>query len=82
MNCLQAAAWLSGLADIGQPRKPDQDKLDAVICALIAMIWRLRPHEESLLLGDMTSGYMVLPCSDVVRAYLLGLLKLEAQRAR
>jgi hypothetical protein len=28
------------------------------------------PREESLLLGDMTTGYLVLPASQEVRNYL------------
>jgi len=53
-----------------QPTKPDQDKLDAAICLLIALRWRLRPREESLMLGDLASGYMILPASPDVREHL------------
>jgi len=55
---------------LARPTKADQDKLDAAFCALIALRWRYRPRRESLLLGDFTSGYMVLPASFEVRARL------------
>jgi predicted RNase H-like nuclease len=44
--------------------------LDSVLCVLIAMRWRMRPPSASLLLGDMTSGYMVVPATAPVRARL------------
>jgi len=51
------------VAGSAQPKKSDQDQLDAAICLLIALRWRLRPREESLMLGDLASGYMILPAS-------------------
>jgi predicted RNase H-like nuclease len=44
--------------------------MDSALCALIALRWRLCPREESLLLGDLTTGYMVLPASPEVRERL------------
>jgi predicted RNase H-like nuclease len=64
------AAWCREWGKITKPRKEDQDMLDAVLCMLIALRWRLRPRSESLLLGDLTTGYMVLPASSAVREYL------------
>ena len=45
----------------GLPRKADQDRLDAALCLLIALRWRLRPRDQSVLLGDLASGYIVAP---------------------
>jgi predicted RNase H-like nuclease len=60
-----------GAGKIGQPRKADQDMLDSAICTLIALRWRLRPRGESLFLGDLSTGYMVVPVSAAVRNRLV-----------
>lgn len=69
-GCEELAEWCRAAEEIAQPRKPDQDKLDSALCVLIAMHWRLSPRETSLLLGDLSCGYMVLPASPKVREYL------------
>ncbi|PWB89137.1 DUF429 domain-containing protein [Methylocystis sp. MitZ-2018] len=70
LGCEELAEWCRATKEIPQPRKPDQDMLDSVLCVLIAMHWRLRPRESSMILGDLSSGYMVLPASPQVREYL------------
>ena len=70
MECGHVAAWCAAAAEIPGPVKADQDKLDAVICLLVAIRWRLRPREHSAMLGDLASGYMVIPASAEVRGYL------------
>lgn len=65
------AEWCRDARKIVQPRKADQDKMDAMLCLLVALHWRLRPRTESLLLGDLTTGYIVTPASPEVRAYLI-----------
>jgi len=70
LGCEELAEWCRVIGETAQPRKADQDKLDAALCVLIALRWRLRPREESLLLGDLATGYMVLPASPDVRGYL------------
>lgn len=64
------ADWCQQVGEISQPRKADQDKMDAALCLLIALHWRLRPRSKSLLLGNLTNGYMVLPASSGVRERL------------
>jgi predicted RNase H-like nuclease len=71
LGCDKLAEWCCTAERVTRPRKADQDKLDAALCALIALHWRLRPREASLLLGDLTTGYMVLPASQEVREYLV-----------
>ena len=71
LGCDEVAEWCRTAQRIAEPRKADQDRLDSVICLLIALHWRLRPREASLLLGDLTTGYMVLPASREVREYLI-----------
>jgi predicted RNase H-like nuclease len=70
LGCRELAVWCRGVGALHHPAKADQDKLDAALCALIACWWRCRPREASLLLGDLTSGYMVTPASPAVRARL------------
>lgn len=40
------AKWLSSLEHVEKPTKADQDQLDAVICLLIAIRWRLKAREK------------------------------------
>ena len=70
LKLAELAQWCSTSCRNLSPVKADQDRLDAVLCLLIAMKWRLRPRHESLMLGDRTSGYMVFPASASVRRYL------------
>jgi predicted RNase H-like nuclease len=70
LGCEELAEWCRAAGRNAQPRKSDQDKLDSALCVLIALHWRLCPREESLLLGDLNTGYMVLPASQDVRNYL------------
>jgi predicted RNase H-like nuclease len=70
LGCEELAEWCRTAGRNAQPQKADQDKLDSALCVLIALHWRLRPREASLLLGDLTTGYMVLPASREVRDYL------------
>lgn len=58
------AEWAYQMRNAAQPRKSDQDKLDAAICALIGLYWRAGPTAHSALLGDVVHGYMVTPISD------------------
>ena len=66
-GCAEMSEWCRAAGALPRPAKADQDRLDAVLCALIALRWRRRPREDSMLLGDLASGYMVLPVSPEVR---------------
>lgn len=59
-----------------KPRKADQDRRDAMIRALIGILWRAGPEGGSAMLGDLRQGYMVTPISPAIR------LRLEAAAAR
>jgi len=61
------AKWALQMSANGQPRKADQDRLDAALCALIGLTWRAGPVTSSALLGDLHTGYMVTPVSDATR---------------
>jgi predicted RNase H-like nuclease len=70
LGCAGLAEWCQRTGEAPRPAKADQDMLDAALCALIAVIWRQRPREQSLLLGDLSSGYMVMPVTPAVRVRL------------
>jgi predicted RNase H-like nuclease len=63
-------AWAREVGLIGSPRKADQDRLDSVLCALIGYDWRARPREQSIMIGDLTFGYMVAPNNPEIRPRL------------
>lgn len=70
LGCESLADWCHKAGAVPRPTKSMQDMLDAALCALIAVRWRHRPREQSLLLGDLSSGYMVMPVSSEVRTRL------------
>lgn len=55
--------WCSLAAKLVQPRKHDQDKLDAIICALIGYVCYFR-KANCLMIGDLSSGYVVTPSGE------------------
>lgn len=63
-------AWCARHALLAPPRKADQDCLDAILCALIGHRWLTAPRQDSVLIGDLARGYMVVPASPDVRARL------------
>ena len=62
-------AWLAVQADNRSPRKADQDRLDACICLLVAL--HLADMRECLMVGDMDTGYIVVPSGDILHNELL-----------
>ena len=64
------ASWSDRMHALSLPRKADQDKLDAALCALIGLAWRAGPVSCSAMLGDLTNGYMVTPMSEFTRPRL------------
>lgn len=81
---LLAQAGITGLEDwcarhaiLMPPRKADQDCLDAVLCALIGHHWLTAPRSDSVMIGDLTLGYMVVPASPEVRSRLTSAARLR-----
>lgn len=62
--------WADELALISTPRKADQDRLDAVLCALIGLHWLAAPRDASIMIGDRATGYMIAPAKPDVRTRL------------
>lgn len=60
---LEAAEWCAIEAERDKPTKADQDRLDAMLCLLVAMHWRLGARDDCMMLGDLDTGYMVIPAS-------------------
>ena len=70
LRCEPATEWLSQSAAIPKPRKADQDRLDAVLCLLVAIRWRLSPPDASVMIGDAASGCIVAPATAAMRQRL------------
>ncbi|TXR50092.1 DUF429 domain-containing protein [Phyllobacterium endophyticum] len=62
----QIEDWCDITGSLLLPRKADQDKLDSMICALIGLHWLTAPREQSMMIGDLETGYMIAPCIDGV----------------
>jgi predicted RNase H-like nuclease len=69
--CAEADDWTALLKGSVRPGKSDQDKLDAVVCLLVAIRWRLLPPEQSVMIGDLASGYIVVPVAPEIRQRLV-----------
>ncbi len=59
----ECAEWCSSLCTISKPTKSIQDRLDAVICTIIGYIWLACKHSDSMMLGNLDTGYIVTPVS-------------------
>jgi predicted RNase H-like nuclease len=71
LGCFAIVEWLVALPTMKKPLKADQDCLDAVICLLVAIRWRLSPPGASIMIGDLENGYIVAPASSAVRQRLV-----------
>jgi predicted RNase H-like nuclease len=70
LGLISLATWAHRASLNQGPKKSDQDKLDAVICALVGHIWRAKPRTDAIMVGDLQYGYMIGPASPEVRARL------------
>ena len=69
LGCEAAADWLPRL-EVEKVRKGDQDCLDALICLLVGLHWRLEPRARSVMLGCLDHGYMVAPVTPLMHERL------------
>jgi predicted RNase H-like nuclease len=60
--------WIDGAARKTAPRKSDQDGLDACVCLLVAL--HLAERKNCLMVGDLRTGYIVVPYGAGLRAEL------------
>ncbi|MBI0476819.1 DUF429 domain-containing protein [Sphingomonas sp. MA1305] len=63
----EPAAWCRDAAQHPRPRKADQDRLDAMLCCAIALHWRRAPAAQSIMIGDLATGYIVAPLAPALR---------------
>ena len=59
----ECAEWCTTFCTTAKPAKEHQDKLDSVICVMIGYIWLSCKRSDSVLLGDLKTGYIVTPVS-------------------
>jgi len=62
------ATWAQTAATSPKPRKSDQDRLDACICLVSAL--HLAKRRDALFVGCCSTGYIVVPDSDLLRKEL------------
>ena len=62
--------WAEDMARLQMPRKADQDRLDAALCALIGLIWRAGPAHAAACIGDEETGFIVTALSQAIRPRL------------
>ena len=55
------AAYMEKCLAMQKPKKPDQDRVDACICLIVAL--RLVESQDCVMIGNMDSGYMVVPAT-------------------
>ena len=67
---LKLEDWCLGAGESSNLKKADQDRLDAGICLAAALRWRLRPREDSIMIGGLVTGYMFTPDSTAMRERL------------
>ena len=66
---METADWIDDVAQKTRPQKSDQDKLDSCLCLLVAL-W-LGEQRDCLMVGNVETGYIVVPDADGLRAELV-----------
>jgi predicted RNase H-like nuclease len=64
----QTAYWIANVGRNPSPRKNEQDGLDACLCLLVAI--HFSEGKDCLMVGDMQTGHMIVPCHDGLRTEL------------
>ncbi len=66
LGCTPLVSWIEEMRANIAPKKEHQDRLDAAVCLLIAIRWRLGKREQSVAIGDLKNGYIVAPVSEPI----------------
>jgi predicted RNase H-like nuclease len=53
--------FLLEIPTTGAALKATEDKLDSLICAYVAAYWWYWGEQRNLVLGDCTTGYIIIP---------------------
>ena len=61
----ELGSWCESAATNTVPRKDDQDRIDACLCLVAAV--HLVGQQDCLMIGDIASGYIVVPSGTVLR---------------
>jgi predicted RNase H-like nuclease len=69
LGCQDAAAWVS-LQEPDRVRKRHQDCLDALICLLVGLRWRLERRSKSMMMGCLDHGYIIAPTTPMMHERL------------
>ncbi|MFZ2123640.1 MAG: DUF429 domain-containing protein [Rhodoferax sp.] len=62
------AEWINSIRFLKIPRKPDQDRLDACLCLLVAM--DIAEGKGCMVIGEQKSGYIVTLASEMMQGEL------------
>lgn len=62
LQLIQTAAWIANVGQNPSPQKSLQDGLDACLCLLVAI--QFSEGMDCLMVGDMQTGYMIVPCNN------------------
>ncbi len=54
-------SFISSIPKTGAALKATEDKLDSIICAYVAAYWWYWGEQRNLVLGDASTGYIVIP---------------------
>lgn len=73
-------SWCETMSREASPRKSDQDKVDAMICALVGLHWLHAPRAQSMMIGDLESGYMIAPAPGGIHERLVAAAQLRGVR--
>jgi len=65
---LNIVRWINEAGQNTSPRKSDQDGLDACLCLLVGLY--LAERKDCLMIGDLRTGYIVVPYSETLRREL------------
>ncbi|MEH1853215.1 MAG: DUF429 domain-containing protein [Nostoc sp.] len=60
LSCL-CGSFILEIPTTGAALKATEDKLDSLICAYIAAYWWYWGEQRNLVLGDRTTGYIIIP---------------------
>lgn len=73
----QLTEWCSRMTSIELPKKCHQDELDAAICLIVAIHWKLNERSQSVMIGDLYQGYIVSPVTEAAKKRLAIKAKVE-----
>ncbi len=70
LDCVELAKWCLAAGSLARPRKADQDIADALVCLLVGHRWWSDGPTGSQVVGNLESGYMVIPTTSEFRSEL------------